>query len=44
MALEQGFLSVLGKVGWYVYVAGRLLVQGMDGDPIQSLLVAPNLH
>ena len=44
MELEQGFLSILGKVSRYVFVAGRLLLEGMDGDRSRSLLLAPDPH
>ena len=41
MALEQGFLSVLGKVSRYAFFAGRLLLEGADGDQAHSLLFTP---
>jgi heat shock protein HslJ len=42
MALEQGFLSVLGRVSRYAFVADRLLLEGADGDQARSLLFAPD--
>jgi heat shock protein HslJ len=42
MELEQGFLSILGNVSRYVFIAGQLRLEGMDGDRSRSLLFAPD--
>ena len=42
MALEQEFLSILGKIGRYDLVAGRLLLEGTDGERSHSLVLAPS--
>jgi heat shock protein HslJ len=39
MHLEDRFLASLGKTGRYSFLAGRLVLSGMDGDTMRSVLL-----
>jgi heat shock protein HslJ len=39
MRIEDRFLASLGKAGRYTFLAGRLMLSGMDGETMRSVLL-----